>query len=200
MPEEYTPPKTGFDTGPAIEFNRKPGIAVVQGEPYAEEMRKFEQFPSVYGPIPGNPYVKREFPKMLYRAQDWNGKVACMAAPPNPVDYADPREYERQAEKAMQFTKACQRIVQDEDELQRAFEDNWRYSPEEACEVGEARQRDVANEAAARNYEDRNMSPAALAEKRQAIQEAGVHVPEGKPEAPRKRRGRPPGSKNKPKN
>jgi hypothetical protein len=51
-------------------------VIVAQDSPDAKEMVKWEQFPSVYGPVPGNPYVYRPFPKATYRAyKDDAGKT-----------------------------------------------------------------------------------------------------------------------------
>lgn len=195
MDQEYKPTNQEKDDL----YNREPGVVIIPGSNYAKEMQRFEQFPSKYGQKPGNPHQHREFPKMLYRAELWGGKALCGAAPPDPVEFAVDREWERATEKAQKFTQACQRKVEDEQEMSRAMEDNWRESPEAAVACLQGKERDRANEAAARNYEDRKMSPAALAEKKQALEEAGEHVPEGKVATPVRRRGRPKGSKNKPK-
>lgn len=178
-------------------YNRQPGIVVIPGSNYANEMQKFEQFPSKYGGSPGNPYVKREFPKMLYRAEEYKGKVCCMAAPPDSHDFGDPREYERADEGARRFTEKCQKIVGNETEMSRAKEDGWREGPEEAVSYLLSRQREQGTQAAHRNHDDRNMSAPAKREAKKIAEEIGDHVPEI-PEQP-KRRGRPVGSKNKPK-
>lgn len=171
-------------------WNREPGIAVIPGSNYAREMAKFEQFPSHYtfGTQPGNPYVYRPYPKMLYRAEHFNGKIACMAAPPDSYDFPDTRSYERADEAARRFTERCQKIVRDEREMQRAMEAGWRESPSEAVAYLEAKDEGRATATAERIYDDRRMSPKALAEA-DAVTEAvgGEHVPEI-PEKLRRRR------------
>ena len=185
MSEEYKPP-TNQERDPR--YNMEPGIAIVQGSAYAKEMEKFEQFPSKYGSNPGRPYVYRPFPKMLYRAQMYNGAMTCMAAPPNPLEFNDPREYERKEELARRFNESCTRIVHSEAEMSRAFEDNWREGPAEAVACLQKREQSRADAAAHRNYEDRNMSDTAKAEVKAEIEaRGGEHVPE-MPEAPRVKR------------
>ena len=186
MSSEFKP----FNQENHPEWNREPGIVIVPGSNYANEMQKFEQFPGRYGGSPGNPYTYRAFPKMVYRAEHWNGKAACMAAQPDPMEYLDPREWERVEELSRRFSERCQRIVKDEAEYQRAMEDGWRESPSEAVEYLLARDRARADATAHRNHEDRNMSAQAKAEAATAVAEAGgEHLPEI-PERPR-RRGRP---------
>lgn len=171
-----------------------PQILSNPGSKYNRELAKFEQFPGTRitgGTLkPGNPYVFRPYPMMLFKAFDGpNGKLQCMAAPPDRQEYIDPQELFRHEESARRFTEKCQRIVKDEREMSAAMEDGWRQSPEEAMEVGLARQRAIANAAAHRNYEDRNMSEAAKAEIAEAEQNADGHLGEIK-ERPRRRRRR----------
>lgn len=188
MSEEYKP----FNVENDPNYNREPGIVIVPGSNYANEMQKFEQWPSKYGANPGNPYRYRPFPKMLYRAQLWSGIAKCMAPPPDPAEYADPREYERTIDMARKFTEQCQLIVKDEIEYQRARENGWCEDPVEAVEYLKRRERDRSNATAERNYDDRNMSEPAKREAAAAVAEAGgEHLPEI-PEKPKKRRGRPP--------
>ncbi|MEK9725817.1 MAG: hypothetical protein VW405_20360 [Rhodospirillaceae bacterium] len=174
------------------EYNREPGIVIVPGSNYAKEMEKFEQFPSKYGTNPGNPYVYRPFPKMLYRAQLYQGVMACMAAPPDSGEFkGSPDEYQRACEAAQRFTDKCQRIVHSEAEMARAMEDGWRRTPAEAVAYLEGREKDRATATAERNYADRNMSEPAKREAAAAVAAVGgEHLPE-LPEQPKRRRGRP---------
>ena len=168
------------------------GLAVEQGSAYAEMMRKFEQFPSQWGHQPGNPYQYRPFPKMVYRAELYKGKPVCMAAPPDPMEFPNPGDFQRAQEAAFRFSERCQRIVNDERELQAAKENGFRESPEEAVTYLKLRQGAEFEGVAHRNYEDRNMSDAAKAEA--AAEAARIFDEEGRqaPEIPEKRRrGRP---------
>jgi hypothetical protein len=170
-----------FDIETAPDYNREPGIVVVPGSNYAKEMAKHEQFPSKYGETPGNPYVYRPFPKMVYKAELWQGKPVCMAA----VDanaYINPSEQLRAEEAARAFSERCQRTVNDQMEYQRAMEAGFRESPTEAVEYLEAKQRAIADAAAERNYADRNMGDKARAEAaaevKRAFNEDGQHAAE----------------------
>src|SRR5512139_1817610 len=145
-------------------WNREPGIVVVEGSNYANEMAKFEQFPSRYG-APGNPWRgPQPFPKMVYRAELYKGKIACGAASADPSEFSNPNEYFRMDEQARRFTERCQRIVKDDRELQAAMENGYRESPSEAVAYLEGRQRAEAQASAEREYADRNMSEPAKAE------------------------------------
>jgi len=173
-------------------YNREPGIVISPGSNAAKEYSKFEQFPSKWtaGYPPGNPYVYRPYPKMLYRAQDYHGKVCCMAARPDEGEFRDPREYERAVDSAERFTQRCQMIVNDERERSIAMEQGWRESPDDAVAFVKSRNEGIARAAAERNYEVERMSEKARAEMRAAEQaNDGRHL-EVMPEAKR-RRGRP---------
>jgi hypothetical protein len=134
------------------------------------------------------------FPKMLYKAQIQpisNKYEVCLA---RDVISADKTVVILSAE---QFNTSCQMNVNDEDELSRAKADGWRDTPKEALEYADGTEQQKAVAAAVRNFEDRNMSEKAQAEIRKIEQTTGSeHVPEI-PE--QRRRGRKPGSKNKPK-
>ena len=178
-----------FNVETAEDYNREPGIVVVPGSTYAKEMAKHEQFPSKYGSTPGNPYTYRPFPKMVYQAQVWQGKVVCMATV-EPNAYVNPAEQLRAEEAARAYTERCQRTVNDQMEYQRALESGFRESPVEAVEYLEAKQRSIADAAAERNYADRNMGEKAKAEAaaevKRAFNEEGSHLP-AVPEKPIKR-------------
>lgn len=173
-------------------YNREPGIAVVPDSEFSKEMERHEQFPSRWGPNPGNPYTYRPFPKMLYRAEEVSGKIVCLAAPVNPAYFTDAQELERAETRADQLNKRCTMEVQSEDEMQKAMENGWRHSPEEACQYLEERLHQRAVDETHRAYEDKGMSEKARREviaRRDELQ--GAHVldmPSGAP----KRKNRPP--------
>jgi hypothetical protein len=173
----------------AAEDNREPGIVIVPGSNYAKEMAKFEQFPSKYGENPGNPYTYRPFPKMVYKAELYQGMIRCMAQVA-PNEFVNVNEQMRAEEAARQFTEKCQRVVKDQLEFQRAMEMGYRESPTEAVEYLEAKQKALADAAAERNFADRNMSDKAKAEAAAEVQRAfteeGSHAAEV-PEKPIKR-------------
>ena len=171
---------------------RESGLVVVPGTAFAAELEKFEQFPGRYGNNPGNPYKYRPFPKMLYRAEKYKGKVCCMAAPPDSNDFANVNEHQRAEESARRFTERCQLIVKDEREMQAAMENGYRHSPKEAVEYLEGRDRENFRAAAEREYQDRNMSEPAREEAKAAAAEHFDEAGEQLAAVPEKRRrGRP---------
>ena len=172
-------------------YNRDPGIVLIPGSNYIKEVARFEMFHTKYTAGtngPGNPYVYRAFPKMVYRAQHWNGKAACGATVADAMEYRNPGEHEQAVERARRFTDACQLIVANETELHIAQENGWREDPKTAVEYLLSRDRARGQAAAERNHEDRNMGDVAKREAAAAVAEAGEHLPE----VPVKRRpGRP---------
>lgn len=160
-------------------WNQEPGIAIVPGSHYAKYMEKFEQYPSKYGQQPGNPYVYRPFPKMLYKAHRVNGSPVCLGAPPDPLMFDNPAHYNRASEQAMRFSESCQMTVRDEVEMQKAMEMGWRESPADAIEFLVAKDRNISQHDAHREYEDQGMSEVARAEVA-AVKDAsgGEPVPE----------------------
>jgi hypothetical protein len=199
MPDETEFIPRNPETEPS--WNQKAGLVRNPNSPFGKEMAKFQQFPSEWGP-PGNPYDPnniREYPKMLYQAQEWKGKVVCMAPEPDALEYDSTGAWERDQERARRFNEQCTRTVNNEDEERRLIADGWRLEPGAAVEAGLERQKALSTAAAERAHADRNMSEPAKREV-EAVVEArgGLHVAEV-PEKPKRRRGRPPGSKNKPK-
>ena len=194
MSDEYKPVSQEIHP----DYNRQPGVVVVPGSNFANEMMKFEQFPSKYGNAPGNPYTYRPFPKMLYKAQTppGGGAPKCMASPPDSAEFTNPQEFQRAEQQARKFTEQCQLVVNDDVEYSKARENGWCESPVDAVEWAQNRDRAIGEATAHRNYEDRNMSEAAQREIRAQIAE---HGGEHQPEIIEKRRGRPKGSKNRPK-
>lgn len=177
MTDEFRP--LNQETDPR--YNAEPGLVLIPGSNAQKEYAKFEQFHSKYTSAqfgPGNPYTYRPYPKMLYRAEHWNGKRACMAAPPDPTLFRDPREFERAQLAAEAFTARCQSIVNNEEERQRAMENGWRESPQEAVDYLKARDDGKFTAVGERNYEDRNMSDAAKREIREAEAAHDGHLTE----------------------
>lgn len=137
---------------------------------YAKEMAKWNKPRSQGGMRPDG---FEPFPKMLYRARrpDSGGPILCV----------DPRNE--------QWSTANQHTVGNEAELERAMREGWRKSPQEAIAYAQGLEDDIANAAAHRAYEDRNMGEKAKAEAQAADEATAEHLPEIQ-EAPR-RRGRP---------
>lgn len=161
--------------------DKVPGYHINPSGNEAKERAKWEQFPqtftSVYGV--GNPYVYRPYPKMLYKAGHFKGKVVCLAAEPDSSEYRDARDYQVAESQAKKFNDACMLIVNNDIEHSRAMERGYRESPQEAVDHVLAMDRGVANSAAERNWQDRNMSELAKREIEAKIAEVGgEHLPE----------------------
>lgn len=177
--EEYKP----FDQETDHRYNTKPGIAIVPGSPMQREMQKFEQLPHSKWALgnPGNPYVFRQFPMMVYKAKKGpNGAIACRAGRPDPYHaWRDHTELLRAEEAAERFNKECEKTVHNEEELQKALEMGYRSDLQEAVDWAIAKEKAIGTETAHRNWDDRNMSEAARAEiDKQTKDAGGAHQPE----------------------
>ena len=151
---------------------------------YAKEMVKWQK-----------PYRFEKYPQMLFKAQlqPMSGKHEVLLA--RDIISADKTVVLLSAEA---FNASCQLVVNDESEFKRAIEEGWRESPKAAQEHYEALQNSIAEAAAFRAAEDSRMSQKAQAEARKADESTSQHVAEI-PEQPKRRGGRPKGSKNRPK-
>jgi hypothetical protein len=128
--------------------------------------------------------VKRPFspfPRMMYMAQARPDGIMSVGETLDSIFGGQPGSAEA-------FSTRCQMEVKDEDEMNRRLEQGWRCTPGEAKERLEAKEKAIADTAAHRAYEDRNMSEAARAEVAEAEAATEHHVAE----VPEKRRpGRP---------
>lgn len=195
MSETYRPVNQETDDA----YNAKGGIVKIPGSKLAKEHMKFEQFPSDWGANPGNPYQFREFPMMVYRAQKVNGVPMVTLPDPRRYDFPTRDEYKNAFDRQANFGRENQKIVKSPEELSRAMEEGWRPTPGEAIQLVHDRDGEVSRATAEREYHDRNLSEVAQREIRAAKNAVGnEHLPEI-PEKPVRRRGRPKGSKNKPK-
>lgn len=174
---EYQP----FNPETDEEYNARGGRVIVPGSKAQREYQKWEQFQTKWtaGGEPGNPYVYRHFPMMLYKAERKDGNVSCMLPQPNPMDFANPAEFNRVSENVDRFNRDCQKIVNSEQEMQKEMEAGWRESPQEAIDYVHSVETDRATATAHREYEDRNLSDAAKREVAAIKTEAGgEHQPE----------------------
>ena len=112
-------------------------------------------------------WLGSEFPKMLYQANDRGDGVISVGEPDDE-----------------NFSRRCQRIVRSEAEEHIALEQGWRATQAAALEAREARDKAIADVAAHRHYEDRNMSEKARVEAAAADDASAEHVPEV-PEKPK---------------
>jgi hypothetical protein len=171
------------------------------GSPLAEELRKWEQHHTPYAidgegnSRPGNPYVYRDYPHMLYKAQVWHrsGKAVVAAPPPSYYDFIGVPDmamaYQMAMEEAEVFTARCQRTVQNEEEERIAVGQGWVRGQQNAVDRYEAEQWELSKLAANAAYHASHMSEGAQAEF-EAAQDATSHQVADVP-APKKRPGRP---------
>lgn len=136
---------------------------------------------------PGRPYRENNepglpgsrYPKMLYKVQRLdNGKWCAAVGVPPFFGFRDANEWDRACQRAMDFNKSCQLIVNNEAEHDRAKEEGWRDTAPEAEQFQAALDKMVSDEAGARNYRDRNMSEKALAERDKIESEHFGHLGE----------------------
>lgn len=122
------------------------------------------------------PKVHTEYPKMLYRAGELNGKRLCMAPAPSPFGWRDQAEYQAAITQAESFTASCQRIVHDESQERLALGQGWAHSPGEALAVAEAEARALGDAAAEANFAAKRMSEKAQRELDEANSLTHAHV------------------------
>ena len=122
------------------------------------------------------PRPRTEYPKMLYRAGQLNGKTVCMAPPPSPFGWRDQAEYQAAINQAESFTASCQMIVHDEANHRRAKGQGWCESPGEALQQAEKEARALGDAAAEANFAARRMSDKAQRELDEANSLTHEHV------------------------
>ncbi len=155
-------------------------VVVTPESNYGKELLKWDT-PRSRGGMRPDRY--EPFPKMLYMAQERPDGIPSVGETRDGIFGGTPGAAEA-------FTRTCQRTVRSEAEMARALEEGWRSSPLEALARREARDKAIADVAAHRHYEDRNMSPAAQGEAKAADAATIEHVPEV-PEKRRRRRRQP---------
>jgi hypothetical protein len=131
------------------------------------------------------PYVYNAFPRMMYKARRRPDGVVS-------VFEADDARLGGQIGSgvAEAWTRGCQKTVNDEAEQRRARDEGWRETQDEALKHFHELEKFVADAAAHRAHEDRNMSEKAKAEAAAHEEETFGHVAEV-PEKPKAKRGRP---------
>lgn len=148
---------------------------------YSQEMCKWEAIHTAYGP-PGKPFVHQDYPMMMYKAGlVQHVGIVDLMHPPDPVGITA-------------------REVADDEVMRRNLESRGFVAggPKAAVDAWHQAQQAVAMAAAVRNADDLRISEKAHAEVLKAESESFGHLA-AIPEKPIKRRGRAPGSKNKPK-
>ena len=120
------------DTGLAphpLDDDAPGGLVINPHSALGKELRKWEQFKTELvprGTQPGNPYVYRPYPKMLYKAQrQANQQAACLAPVPDPYAHATAEEYQRACLAVESFNRSCTRTVDDESAERLARGQGW---------------------------------------------------------------------------
>src|SRR4029077_7008533 len=123
------------------------------------------------------PYVFREFPKMLYKAQRLpNQQFACLVSMPDPYSYERPDQYQQAILMAETFNRGCTKIVANESEERIAKGQGWANSVLDAMTLHEAQEKAIGNAAAETAYQARRMSEQAREEYTQAEATTHQHV------------------------
>lgn len=130
------------------------------------------------------PYVKREFPKMLYRAQRRPDGV------PSTSECSD-SFFGNVPGGAEAFNARCQITVENEQQMTAELQRGWHPTPQDALDAFERAEVRKGDATAHRHYEDRSMSPAAQAEAKAADDASFEHLPEIPEKHLAKKRGRP---------
>lgn len=165
----------------AIEEEAPGGMVINPHSTLGKELRKWEQHYSELTPRgtqPGNPYVYRAYPKMLYRAQTYarTGQPSCLVAMPDPYIFDRPDMYEREVLAVESFNRSCQRIVHDESEERIAKGQGWADGPTEALDLFERQQQDIGRAAAEAAFHAKRMTDKAQREFAAAGEETHEHV------------------------
>jgi hypothetical protein len=160
-----------------------------------KELRKWEQHNTRFAMTedgdmkPGNPYVFRPYPKMLYRAQkNFAGKTVVMQPMPEAWHYASVPEYERACLEVETLNRRGQLIVDSEEKERIAAGQGWCVTQADAIEQAEREEQAIAQAAGEAAYAASRMSEKARAELKAADEVTHEHVVDVQP----RKRGRKP--------
>lgn len=165
---------------PAVDEEAPGGMVINPHTALGKELRKWEQHRTELvprGTNPGNPYVFRPYPKMLYRAQQApNGKYACILPMPHPYGFEKQELYQQACLMVESFNKTCCRIVADEGQESIAKGQGWAEGPQEATELHEKEQQAIGNAAAEAAFMAQRMTAKAREELAAADATTHQHV------------------------
>lgn len=174
------------------------GMIINPHSALGKELRKWEQHRTELvprGTNPGNPYVFRPYPKMLYKAQRHaNGQFVCMPPPPHPYDYEKPEQHQQAILAWESFCRSCYRPVSDEGQERLVRGQGWADDPTKAMALHEQEQQAIGNAAAEAAFSAQRMTEKARAEVKAADESTHQHVTDVVG-VPKKRRGRKPKSR-----
>jgi hypothetical protein len=123
------------------------------------------------------PYVKTEYPKMLYGLGYGEAVKLQQRALRIPARGTEDGERAQALLEAQRAIDVSIRIVHDEDE-EALCAGAWYASPQEADAAKEAHAQAIAQAAAESNWDDRRLGPKAAAERKQRDEEAEDHLVE----------------------
>ena len=171
---------TGLSPHP-LDDDAPGGLVINAHSALGKELRKWEQFRTELvprGTNPGNPYVYRPYPKMLYVAQidPTTLQAACLLPLPEPYAFATAEEYQRACLRVDSFNRACTRVVGDEREERIANGQGCAETPAAALATYEQHQQAIGNAAAEAAYQARGLSARAQAEFHAAGESTHQHV------------------------
>lgn len=175
-----------------LDQDAPPSVVIAPHSALGKELRKWEQHITHLTPAgtrPGNPYVYRPFPKMLYKAEKHpqSGQPVCVMANPHPWHYASADELQHAQNMQASWNTNHQRIARDEGEEALAKGQGWANSPAEALELFERSRIDISRVAAEANYTAARMGDQAQREWKEAADATADHVVD----VQGKKRGRP---------
>jgi len=175
----------------AVEEEAPPSVVINPHSDLGKELRKWEQH---YGHLtppgtrPGNPYVYRPYPKMLYMAsRQENGQAASVLPNPHPWNYPNALDLERAQLAQENWNRGHQRIVKDEAEERLAKGQGWTETPQSAIDRYDEQQKAIAEAAAQAAFSALRMSEQAKRELKRADASTDAHVVDVKPISGKKR-------------
>ena len=153
------------------------GLIITEESAYGQELRKWEQFPSKLTNEPGNPYRHRQFPQMLYKAQQLpSGKWATAHPVVDEQHYDNAGRYQQAMARSQSFTESCQTIATDENHYQRLRDQGWCDTQAEALAWRERFEDEIGYEAARAAARVEGMSENAQREYAEAEASTHLHV------------------------
>jgi hypothetical protein len=145
-----------------------------------KELAKWEQHQTHYvgfGQSPGNPYVFRPYPRMVYKASlDPNGKALVLAPEPVRQRYLTDEAYFQAVAASDALTQANQRTVHSETEYEQARREGWREDPKAALAHYEQLQQEIATAAAEAAHAAQRMTSKAQEERKKRDASTDKHV------------------------
>lgn len=158
-----------------------PSIVINPHSELGKELRKWEQFHThlvPQGTQPGNPYVFRQYPRMLYKAQVFplTNQPSVGEPAPNMAWCKDAVDYERRCLLVDQFNNSCHKIVPSEGDELIAKGQGWCETQEEALKHHETLQCEIGELAARAAFAVQSMSEKAQAELSAADASTEHHV------------------------